>query len=115
MAMARTSRGARIRTLCTSFGGSLLSQEHTPICRFISPWVRVCPGSLNGRLVGCSVSTEFGKVRRFGAHRAPYEDLPRQALSHARSGGRPSVGRPAGSGDRAERRRVAAHFFPRNR
>ncbi len=25
------SRGARIRTLCTSFGGSLLSQEHTPL------------------------------------------------------------------------------------
>ena len=32
-----------------------------------------CPGSLNGRLVGCSVSTEFGKVRRIGAHRAPYK------------------------------------------
>ena len=27
------------------------------------------------------MSTEFGKVRRFGAHRAPYEDLPGQTLS----------------------------------
>ena len=42
--------------------------------------VRVGPGSLNGRLVGCSVSTEFGTIRRIGAHRAPYKDPPRVSL-----------------------------------
>ena len=31
------------------------------------------------------MSTEFGKVRRFGAHRAPYEDLPGTDLSLQRS------------------------------
>ncbi len=41
----------------------------------------VCPVGLIGHLVGCSVSTEFGKVRRLGAHRAPYKDLPRQPLT----------------------------------
>ncbi len=44
--------------------------------------LRVCPVSLIGRLVGCSASTEFGKkVRRLGAHRAPYRYLPRQPLN----------------------------------
>jgi hypothetical protein len=32
------------------------------------------------RLVGCSVSTEFGKARRIGAHRVPDNDLARQPL-----------------------------------
>ncbi len=32
------SRGARIRTLCASFGGSLLSQEHTPVFDAPARW-----------------------------------------------------------------------------
>ena len=73
--------------------------------------LRVCPGSLNGRLVGCSVSTEFGKVRRFGAHRAPYEDLPGQTLSRLGLLGQFRGGRCLAGSAGAARRRSAARVW----
>ncbi len=50
------------------------------------------------------MSTEFGRIRRIGAHRAPYKDLPRQPLGKepcndgilgaSVAGGRPAPGNP---------------------
>ena len=90
-ARSRAGSAAALRAARGSFAGG--RRDH----RAATPWrrggecrgwgqcpcsypLRVCPGSLKGRLAGCSVSTEFGKVRPIGAHRAPYKDLPRQSL-----------------------------------
>ena len=67
--------------------------------------VRDCLGSGGGLIVGCSVSTEFGKAPLIGAHRAPYKDPPGQLLietqkSNALSEGCPHTNPTRERGDR---------------
>ncbi len=79
----KRAKAAIDRSRNGSTGSAIMAQCLAAADRIPGQTLRVCLRSRGGCPVGCSVSTNFGKTPRIGAHRAPYKSLPRQTLIRA--------------------------------
>ena len=101
------SRGARIRTLSASFGGSLLSQEHTPVESDPGPCPMPGRCSRSGQEQGRLVRQEPGPALDADALRPRRTASTRAGPAGAAAACRPArgCGRPCGRCTRRRRRR----------